>query len=107
MGDSCLFDTMKFVILLLICLGEICHDFCIERLLQPLNGESMSYRSAVKHDGARLDIAACGFWGVFHINKLTLMYVFSTLMPLLISHLAFVIMSSRRGGRMMKRVVMW
>jgi len=44
--------------------------------------------------------------GEFCINKLTLMYTFSTLM-LLIVHLAFIIMSSRRGGLMIKGCVMW
>ena len=37
---------------------EICHDICIEPDLQPLNGETMSYCSAVEDYGARLDIAA-------------------------------------------------
>ena len=46
--DSCLFDTMKFMILSLICIKEICHDACIEPGLQPLGGDSMSHRSAVK-----------------------------------------------------------
>jgi len=57
-------------------------------LLQPLNGRGLSYRSAVKDDVARLDISAHGFGS----------------MPLLIGHLpchlAFIIMSSKRGGLM-------
>ena len=31
--------------------------------LQPLSGESLSGASAITEDGARLDIAANGFWG--------------------------------------------
>ena len=38
---------------------EICHDVCIAHGLQPLNGESMSYYSAVVDNGAHLDIYCC------------------------------------------------
>ena len=31
--------------------------------LQPLSGESLSHRSAITEDGARLDVAMYGFWG--------------------------------------------
>ena len=34
----------------------------IEPSLQPLSGETLSYRTANIEDGARLDIAANGFW---------------------------------------------
>ena len=47
-------------------LKEICHDVCVEPGLQPLTGKSLSYRSADVDDGARLDIAACGFCGIPH-----------------------------------------
>ena len=35
----------------------------IEPHLQPLSGESLSHRSAITEDGARLDVAMYGFWG--------------------------------------------
>ncbi len=42
---------------------EVCNDVCIEPHLQQITGESLSGASAIKEDGARLDIAANGFWG--------------------------------------------
>ena len=47
-------------------LKGICHNVCVELGLQPLTSENLSYRSAVVDDGARLDIAARGFWGISH-----------------------------------------
>ncbi len=44
-------------------LTEVCHDVRIEPVLQPLTGEILSGASAITSDGARLDIAASGFWG--------------------------------------------
>ena len=44
-------------------LSEVCHDVCIEPVLQPLTGEVLSGASAIREDAARLDIAADGFWG--------------------------------------------
>lgn len=44
-------------------LTEVCHDVRIEPELQPLEGESMSYATANTSQGARLDVAASGFWG--------------------------------------------
>ena len=44
-------------------LTEVCSDVCVEPHLQPLSGESLRYSSAIKEDGARLDIRANGFWG--------------------------------------------
>ena len=44
-------------------MAEVCHDVCTEPSLQPVTGERMSGASAVTDDGARLDIAASGFWG--------------------------------------------
>ena len=43
-------------------LDEICNDVKIEPLLQPLNGEMFSKRSAIRTDDARADVAARGFW---------------------------------------------
>ena len=47
-------------------LKEICHDVSIEPGLQPLTGENLHYRSAIKDDQACLDIAAHGFGGISH-----------------------------------------
>ena len=41
-------------------LTEVCNDVCIEPHLQSVNGEQLSGNV---EDGARLDIAANGFWG--------------------------------------------
>ena len=44
-------------------LTEVCHGVTTEPHLQPLSGESLSHRSAITEDGARLDGAMYGFWG--------------------------------------------
>ena len=44
-------------------LTEVCHDVCVEPTLQPITGETFSYATANSEDGARLDVAASGFWG--------------------------------------------
>ena len=44
-------------------LTEVCPSVSIEPHLQPLNGEQLSTRMANTDDGARLDVAANGFWG--------------------------------------------
>ena len=44
-------------------LTEICHDVKTQPDLQPLTGETLECQSAITSDGARLDIAANGFWG--------------------------------------------
>ena len=44
-------------------LSEVCHNVSTEPHLQPLTGESLSLATANSQDGARLDIAANGFWG--------------------------------------------
>ena len=44
-------------------LTEVCHDVCIEPGLQPVSNETLTGASANRQDGARLDIAASGFWG--------------------------------------------
>ena len=63
-------------------LTEVCHDVCIEPELQPVTGEVLSGATANSQDGARLDIAANGFWGA-HLKGHTLMLGFLTLMPCL------------------------
>ena len=47
-------------------LSEVCHDVCVEPHLQPLSGEILDGASAIADDGARLDVAASGFWGGRH-----------------------------------------
>ena len=44
-------------------LTEVCHDVCTEPSLQSITDEVMARNSAITTDGARLDIAANGFWG--------------------------------------------
>ena len=44
-------------------LTEVCHDVCVEPTLQPITGETFSNATANSEDGARLDVAASGFWG--------------------------------------------
>ena len=44
-------------------LSEVCNDVCIEPMLQPVTGETLTGASAITEDGARLDITANGFWG--------------------------------------------
>ena len=57
-----------------ILLSEVCHDVCIESTLQPIAGEALSGASAITEDGARLDVAANGFWVVV-LNAPSLMYL--------------------------------
>ena len=42
---------------------EVCHNVTVEPHLQPLSGEAMVNASSIKQNGARLDVAADGFWG--------------------------------------------
>ena len=44
-------------------MSEVYHDVCIKPTLQPITGEALSGASAITEDGARLDVAANGFWG--------------------------------------------
>ena len=44
-------------------LTEVCNDVRVEPVLQTLTGEVFTSRSTNTTDGARLDIAANGFWG--------------------------------------------
>ena len=43
-------------------LDKICPNVIVEPTLQPLSGESLSYRTSNTEDGARLDVAATSFW---------------------------------------------
>ena len=44
-------------------MAEVSHNVSIESHLQPLSGEDLHGASAYTEAGARLDMAACGFWG--------------------------------------------
>ena len=44
-------------------LSEVCTDVCVEPPLQSLSGETLTYATANREDGARLDVSAVGFWG--------------------------------------------
>ena len=44
-------------------LTEVCKDVCVEPDLQPVTGEELTGATANSQSGARLDIAANGFWG--------------------------------------------
>ncbi len=44
-------------------LTEVCHNVGIEPPLQPLSGEQLTFRTANREDGARLDVVAKDFWG--------------------------------------------
>ena len=43
-------------------LTEVCHNVAVEPHLQPLTGETLHGASSITQDGARLDVAADGFW---------------------------------------------
>ena len=43
-------------------LSEVYHNIGTEPLLQPITDEYLSYRTANREDGARLDVAAESFW---------------------------------------------
>ena len=47
-------------------LSEVCFNVSVEPQLQPLTGETFPLASANVEDGARLDVAASGFWGSCH-----------------------------------------
>ena len=43
-------------------LSQVCHNVGTEPALQPVTDEEFTYRSAIREDGARLDVAAESFW---------------------------------------------
>ena len=61
-------------------LDKICPNVIVEPTLQPLSGESLSYRTSNTEDGARLDVAATSFWdchgqsALFDVECLTLLH---------------------------------
>ena len=54
---------------------EVCHEVCIEPHLQPLSSEALEGASAIRAEGARLDVAVNGFRGV-GMSEPSLMYEF-------------------------------
>ena len=61
-------------------MAKVCHDVCIEPTLQPVTGECLSGASTITGEGARLDIAASGFWGGLQ-ERTYLMFESLTPMP--------------------------
>ena len=47
-------------------LSEVCHCVATDPPLQPLSGETFSYRSAIVDAEECLDIKACSFWNLAH-----------------------------------------
>ena len=62
-------------------LTEVCHNVSIEPDLQPLSSETFHLATAITDDGARLDIAADGFWGSSSQRTLFDVRVFNPLAP--------------------------
>ena len=47
-------------------MSEVCHDMCVEPILQPVTGEILNGASAIIEDDVRLDITTNDFWGSRH-----------------------------------------
>ena len=62
-------------------LSEVCHNVAIEPHLQPLQGEALHNQSSNRQNGARLDIAADGFWGSRHERAFFDVRVFNPYAP--------------------------
>ena len=62
-------------------LTEVCRDVQVEPDLQEVSNEGLSGRSAITTDGARLDIAASGFWGGRHERTFLDIRVFNPYAP--------------------------
>ncbi len=62
-------------------LTEVCHSVRIKPELQPIEGEVLSRATANTQDGARLDIAASGFWGGRYEQTFFDVRVFNPLAP--------------------------
>ena len=58
-----------------------CHGVATEPSLQPVTSESLDGASTNKHDGARLDIVAYGFWGSSFERTFFDVRVFNPLVP--------------------------
>ena len=62
-------------------LAEVCHNTCVETVLQPLNGESFQSGSANTQYEARCDIRACGFWSRGQDAFFDVMFFFTQMHP--------------------------
>ena len=60
---------------------EACNDVQFEPDLQPLTGEQLTYTTANVEDGARLDIAANGFWSGRYERTFIDVRIFNPLAP--------------------------
>ena len=47
-------------------MSEVCPNVATEPTLQPVTNERFFHRSANTENGARLDVRAQGFWGIYH-----------------------------------------
>ena len=63
-------------------MSEVCNNTTIEPTLQLISGETLSHTSAISEDGARLNIAADGFWGSSYETAFFDICVFNPLAPL-------------------------
>ena len=61
----------------------MCHEVQVEPTLQPLSGEHFDHATLNTEDGARLDVAMNGFFGVADVKSLMLMLKCSILVRLL------------------------
>ena len=61
---------------------EVCHNVAVELHVQLLTGETLREASANTQDGARLDVAADGFWGGRYERAFFDVKVFSPYAPL-------------------------
>ena len=64
-----------------VLLTEVCNNVQVEPELQVITSETLSGRSANTTDGARLDVAACGFWGGRYERILMDVRVFNPFAP--------------------------
>ena len=60
---------------------EVCLDVQVEPCLQPVTGESLHFRSAIREDEALLDIRARGFWGQRFVSAFFDVRIFNPLAP--------------------------
>ena len=75
---SLLIATMRFGIAITCSLlSEVSHDVTLEPTLQPLDGHTPRYASAITDDGVRADIQAKGFRGTSHQRAFFDIKVFS------------------------------
>ena len=63
-------------------LTEVCHNVCIEPGLQPISNEILTGATTNTQDGARLNVAANGFWGGTYEKTFFDVRVFNRRIPL-------------------------